>query len=215
MASVNRKVARIFQTNAKIYFCVLLIFAAITALYSLPVAGAELLVILFLSYYNRENGRRRRKEISKYLDNVTVGVDSASKNSMTNSPMPMIIFRPESGEIIWTNDRFLQLMGDAQREHLFDTKLSSLIPEFDTRWLQEGKSECPDEVTFQGRRFMVYGQLVRTGGRSGGFMATTYWVDVTEMSRIRENYKKTRPVTAVLLTTKRSSAALPASTANR
>ena len=199
MASVNRKVAQIFQTNAKIYFCALLIFAAITALYSLPAAGVELLVILFLSYYNRENGRRRRKEISKYLDNVTVGVDSASKNSMTNAPMPMIIFRPESGEIIWTNDRFLQLMGDSQREHLFDTKLTSLIPEFDTRWLLEGKSECPEEVVYQGRRFTVYGQLVRTGGRGGGFMATTYWMDVTEMSRIRENYKKTRPVTAVLL----------------
>ena len=71
----------------------------------------------------------------------------------------MVIFRPESDDIIWTNDRFLQLTGE--REHLFDAKLSAVIPGFDTRWLMEGKNECPTEVSFGGRRFLVYGHLVR------------------------------------------------------
>ena len=116
---------------------------------------------------------------------------------MANSPLPMIIFRPESDDIIWTNDRFLQLTGE--REHLFDAKLSALIPGFDSRWLMEGKTECPTEVEYGSRRFLVFGHLVRTGGRSGGFLATTYWVDVTEFSLIRERYQATRPVAAVLL----------------
>ena len=86
----------------------------------------------------------------------------------------MVIFRPESDDIIWTNDRFLHLAGE--KEHLFDAKLSSVIPDFDTRWLMEGKNECPTEVTFGPRRFLVYGHLVRASGREGGFLATTYWV---------------------------------------
>ena len=77
---------------------------------------------------------------------------------MVNSPLPMIIFRPESGDIIWTNDRFLQLTQD--REHLFDAKLEAVIPSFDVHWLLEGKSECPDLVTMGERRFLVYGHLV-------------------------------------------------------
>ena len=32
-----------------------------------------------------------------------------------------------------------------------------------------------------------------------GYMATTYWVDVTELSNIRDVYQATRPVVAVLL----------------
>ena len=63
----------------------------------------------------------------------------------------------------------------------------------------EGKTECPTEVEYGSRRFLVFGHLVRTGGRSGGFLATTYWVDVTEFSLIRERYQATRPVAAVLL----------------
>ncbi len=138
-----------------------------------------------------------RKEINKYLENVTGTVDTATKDTMANSPLPMIIFRPESDDIVWTNDRFLQLTG--QREHLFDAKLSTLIPGFDTRWLMEGKSSCPSEVSYGSRRFLVFGHLVRTGGRSGGFLATLYWVDVTEFCLVRDEYRATRPVAAVLL----------------
>ena len=116
---------------------------------------------------------------------------------MVNSPLPMVIFRPESDDIIWTNDRFLRLTGD--REHLFDAKLSSVVPGFDTRWLLEGKNECPDHVSFCGRRFVVYGHLVRTGDKGGGFLATTYWVDVTELCETRDKYLASRPVMAVLL----------------
>ncbi|OUQ76156.1 DHH family phosphoesterase [Flavonifractor sp. An100] len=194
---MNRKISKLLQPSLQLYFVCLIAFALLSALYSLPLSVGELAAVACLGLYNRENTRRRRKEITKYLENVTGTVDTATKDTMANSPLPMIIFRPESNDIIWTNDRFLQLTG--QREHLFDAKLSSLIPGFDTRWLMEGKSECPTEVEYGARRFLVFGHLVRTGGRSGGFLATTYWVDVTEFCSVRDRYRASRPVAAVLL----------------
>lgn len=169
---MNRKIAQLFQPRLQLYFVCLIVFALLSALYSVPLAVTELVIVLGLGLYNRENSRRRRREIGKYLDSVTGTVDTATKDTMVNSPLPMIIFRPESDDIIWTNDRFLQLTGQGQREHMFDAKLASLIPGFDTRWLMEGKSECPTEVEYGGRRFWVFGHLVRTGGRGGGFLAT-------------------------------------------
>ena len=141
--------------------------------------------------------RELKGEIGKYLDSVTGTVDTATKDTMVNSPLPMVIFRPESDDIIWTNDRFLHLAGE--KEHLFDAKLSSVIPDFDTRWLMEGKNECPTEVTFGPRRFLVYGHLVRASGREGGFLATTYWVETTEADHLREVYEASRPVAAILM----------------
>ena len=194
---MNRKLARLFQPSFQLYFVCLVLFALISAFFSIPLAVVELAAILALAVYSRQHNNRCRREIARYLENVTGTVDTATKDTMTNSPLPMIIFRPESDDIIWTNDRFLQLTGE--REHLFDAKLSALIPGFDSRWLMEGKTECPTEVEYGSRRFLVFGHLVRTGGRSGGFLATTYWVDVTEFSLIRERYQATRPVAAVLL----------------
>ena len=194
---MNRKLARLFQPSFHLYFVCLVLFALISAFFSIPLAVVELAAILALAVYSRQHTNRCRREIARYLENVTGTVDTATKDTMANSPLPMIIFRPESDDIIWTNDRFLQLTGE--REHLFDAKLSALIPGFDSRWLMEGKTECPTEVEYGSRRFLVFGHLVRTGGRSGGFLATTYWVDVTEFSLIRERYQATRPVAAVLL----------------
>ena len=194
---MNRKLARLLQPSFQLYFVCLVLFALISAFFSIPLAVVELAVVLALSIYSRQHSNRCRREIARYLENVTGTVDTATKDTMANSPLPMIIFRPESDDIIWTNDRFLQLTGE--REHLFDAKLSALIPGFDSRWLMEGKNECPTEVEYGSRRFLVFGHLVRTGGRSGGFLATTYWVDVTEFSLIRDQYQATRPVAAVLL----------------
>ena len=194
---MNRKLARLFQPSFQLYFVCLVLFALISAFFSIPLAVVELAAILALAVYSRQHTNRCRREIARYLENVTGTVDTATKDTMANSPLPMIIFRPESDDIIWTNDRFLQLTGE--REHLFDAKLSALIPGFDSRWLMEGKTECPTEVEYGSRRFLVFGHLVRTGGRSGGFLATTYRVDVTEFSLIRERYQATRPVAAVLL----------------
>ena len=188
---------QLLQPSFRLYFICLILFALLSAVFSLPLAGVELGVVVCLGLYSRESARRRRREITKYLDSYAGNVDTATKDTMVNSPLPMVLFRPESGDIIWTNERFLRLSD--QREHLYDSTLSALIPGFDTHWLMEGKNQCPTEVSYSGRRFLVYGHLVRTGGRGGGFLATTYWVDVTELCLIRDQYQATRPVAAVLL----------------
>ena len=194
---MNRKISKLLQPSVQLYFVILILFALASALFSIPLAVLEAVVVLILGLYTRTSGHKRRREITKYIENITGNVDVATKDTMVNSPLPMVIFRPESDDIIWTNDRFLRLTGD--REHLFDAKLSSIVPGFDTRWLLEGKNECPDHVSFCGRRFVVYGHLVRTGDKGGGFLATTYWVDVTELCETRDKYLASRPVMAVLL----------------
>ena len=160
---MNRKLHQLFQPSLQLYFVCLVVFALASALFSLPLAVLELMVVALLGLYHRANLRKRRREVTKYIENITGTVDVAAKDTMVNSPLPMVIFRPESGDIIWTNDRFLKLTDDG--EHLFDAKLSAVIPGFDTRWLLEGKSECPGDVTFAGRRFLVYGHLVRASER--------------------------------------------------
>ena len=201
---MNRKLTKLLQGNLQIYFITLLMFTALMACYSLPMAAGMLAVVIALGLYNRHTGRKRRREISKYLDNMAGSVDIATKDTMTNAPLPMIMFRPESGEIIWANDRFLQLHASSidteeDSEDIYNRKLSALVPGFETRWIMEGRSSHPNEVEFAGRRYLVFGQLARTTGRTGGFIATTYWIDVTEMSLVRDRYFATRPVAAVLL----------------
>ncbi|HJB57451.1 MAG TPA: DHH family phosphoesterase [Candidatus Flavonifractor intestinipullorum] len=193
----KKKLSRLLEPGFQLYFACLAVFAVASALLSPMLGAAEGVVILVLYAYFRRSNAKRQKEILKYIDNITCNMDVATKDTMINAPLPMVIFRPESDEVIWSNDRFLQISGE--REHLFDTKLSAAVPGFSSRWLMEGKTECPSEVELGGRRFLVFGHLVRTDEKGAhSFLATTYWVDVTDYSAVREEFYDSRPVCAIL-----------------
>lgn len=195
---MNNKLSRLLEPNLKVYFVFLLVFslAAIPFKPLLAVVEVCAAVVVYIIFY-RAN-QKRRQGILQYIDNVTGSVDTASKSTLINSPLPIMVFRPDTGEVIWSNEDFLQLAG--VREHLFEMKVEDAVPELPVQWLLEGKQECPDRVKMNNRRFRVYGSLFRAKARDGGqnLVATTYWVDTTELDELREKYDASRPVVAKL-----------------
>ena len=195
----NKKLSRLLEPNLKLYFLCMVLFCCATAVVSPLLALAEAAVIVALYAYFTKANQKRRQGILQYIDSLTGSVDTASKSTLINSPLPIMVFRPDTGEVIWSNENFLQLAG--VREHLFEMKVEDAVPEFPVQWLLEGKQECPDRVRMNSRRFRVYGSLVRAKGRGGeqNLVATTYWVDTTDADELRERYVSTRPVLAVLM----------------
>ena len=195
----NKKLSRLLEPNLKLYFLCMIVFAAATATVSLPLGLVEIACTVGLYAYFTNRNQKRRQNILQYIDNVTGSVDTASKSTLINSPLPIMVFRPDTGEVIWSNENFLQLAG--VREHLFEMKVEDAVPDFPVQWMLEGKQECPDRVVMNSRRFRVYGSLVRAKGRGAeqNLVATTYWVDTTEADDLRERYTATRPVLAILM----------------
>jgi len=195
----NKKLSRLLEPNLQLYFFCLLAFtlAAVTVSPLLALAEGMATVALY-AYFVRSN-KKRRQSVLQYIDNVTGNVDTASKSTLINSPLPIMVFRPDTGEVIWSNENFLQLAG--VREHLFEMKVEDAAPEFPVQWLLEGRRECLDRVRMNNRQFRVYGSLARAKGRSGeqNLVATTYWVDTTEVDRLRRDYDASRLVIGILM----------------
>lgn len=195
----NKKLSRLLEPNLKFYFAVMLLFAvaAIPVNWQLALAEGTLTVLLY--FYFRQSNQKRRQGVLQYIDSVTGSVDTASKSTLINSPLPTLVFRPDTGEIIWSNESFLQLAG--VREHLSEMRLSEAVPDFQVQWLLSGKQESPERVELNNHRFRVYGSLVRSRNRTGvqSLVATTYWVETTEADHLREVYEASRPVAAILM----------------
>lgn len=194
----KKGLSHLLEPSFRLYFLFLAAFALVTALAGEYVlAFVEGLIVLGLLAYFRHSNDVRKREILSYIDNISSNMDIAAKDTMVNAPLPMVIFQAETEEVIWSNDRFLQITGE--RDHLFDRKVTEAAPGFDPRWLMEGKTQCPTEVHLGDRRFLVFGHLVRTGTKGErSFLATTYWVDVTEFSLLRDQFYSSRPVVALL-----------------
>ncbi len=195
---MNKKMTRLKDQGVLVYFFCAALFAIITAFVSVPLGVAEGAVILLLSVYFRSNAKKRREEIRRYIDDMTDDMTTADRVSMLSAPFAMMVFRPDTQEILWSNDSFLQSTGI--RENLFEKRVGDVLPDFPTRWLLDGKAECPETVVMNDRHFRVYGSLSHpSGAQRTGFLATTYWTDVTETDALRTENSNRRPVVGIVM----------------
>lgn len=190
--SVNKKLSRILQPSMRLYFIILVIFAIVSIPVDITVAIAEGIVIVILFIYSQINMRNHRQRIREYFEELSISVETVQKDNFASFPMPMVIFTLDNSNIIWSNESFTKLCED--REHLFERSLMDAVPNFSTKWLMEGKSQCPEIVPMGGRKYQVYGNIVRSqsDGADQQYLGNAYFVDVTNLSDIKEEYTKSR-----------------------
>lgn len=197
--SKNRRISKLVDPSFRLYFVVVFLFAALTLRVSIPLALCEGAAMAFLWWYFRHTAKKRRDGIRQYIDDMADDMTTADKASMLSAPFAMMVFRPDTQEILWSNDSFLQLTG--VREDIFDNRMEDVLPDFPTHWLLEGKTECPETILMNGRHFRIFGNLSHPSNRRGtqSLLATTYWTDVTEQDTLREENEKMRPIVSVIM----------------
>ena len=193
---MHKKLSRLIEPNLQPYFFCLATFAGVTAPFQPVLAAVELaaLVLLYLLY--RSQSTRRRHNVMRYIETITGGVDSISKNSMLNTPLPVVVFQADSGEIIWANEGFTGLTEAG--EDVLDMRMGELAPDFDYQWILEG-GQVRRSTELEGKTYLVYGAASRGGGRGAGQTITAYFVDFTESRHMQELYEASRLVTSVLV----------------
>ncbi len=192
------KISTLLEPRMQSCFVFLAVFSLATLWLHRYLGMAELVIVLLL-YINYLHRRKfRNKEIERYIQSASFSMDTASKDTMLNTPIPMVIFRPESDEIVWNNEPFNQITGQSDRA--FDVQLESIVPNFHYQWLLDGKKENPEETELNGRRYQVLGHIVRMddGGSSSVLLATTYWIDITAHTALKDDFAASRPVAAII-----------------
>ena len=192
---MNKKLGKILRPGVGIYYIVMALFCAATLLngyYWLAAVETMVTLVVFTIYvFNR---KRRDRQIQKYIQSASNTIESMSRG---DSPFPAMLVRLGDNGIIWANGRFTELTGIS--DTMVEVQLDELLPGFTTDWLASGKTECPHEVTMDGRRYRVYGTLIRAEDSRGTMLGMMYLSDLTELYQIRDEYIRSRPVVAIIL----------------
>ena len=196
---MNKKISRILKTNVTLYMLCLALFVLAAIPIDLRLAIGEAVMAILVYVLCRKRSRSTQQSLRQYLDRLNGGMDSARASNMLFAPLPMLVFSLHSEEILWGNDSFMQLSGKG--EELFDMHVEAVVPQFNTHWILEDKRECPELVMWNDRIYRVFGSVSRHGemGRSDEPLATTYWMDVTELEQARQTLEMTQPVVAILM----------------
>ena len=194
------KLQRALMPNSRMFLLFLIVFAVLTFFFSdrLWLSIGEGVIILLLIIYSVIMRARKRRTLERYIESVTYDTESARNNTLQNFPLPMAVFRPADSQVIWANQNFFDICG--RHKPSVDMRITDVIPEFSGRWLLEGNTQCPELLEYQGRKYQIHGNLVRTNpDDAASYMGITYWVDVTDYEKIRLEYYASRPIIAVIV----------------
>ena len=195
---MNERIRKLVRTNTVAYILLLLLFAAVTAKISLALAIGEVAAALAVWYISRRRSKVVQQQLHQYVERIAGGADTAKNSNMLFAPMPMMVFNPENDDVLWANDLFTDLPGVGK--DIFESRVRDVVEGFETHWILEGKSEFPGLFTWNGRRYRIFGCLSRPEGTGHmGVLATTYWMDVTELEHMRTTLAETRPVVAIIM----------------
>ena len=189
---VNKKQPRLFQPNMKLFFLFISAFAISTFFlrrHSRIIAGVEVVALIFLMVYSRMASRRRTTRLLDYLESMSDGMDL----TVRNTPLPVAVFNSETNALVWSNDDFLSLTG--LKGPIIGMRIMDVAPEFSGEWLLDGKMQCPEPVRVGEMVYLVFGSIVSA---ERDYIATTYWVDITEYESVRNDYLETRPVFSLI-----------------
>lgn len=193
---MDKKLMKIIEPGVRLCFVFLLFFSLYSLTVSVKVGFVQLGISILLLIYYKIGSKKRSAIVGKYVESLIFKVDDASKNSLLDFPLPMMILEVDSSEIIWSNESLLDTFG--YKDRIYGKLLKDIVDGFDTRWLKEGRTECPYDVTVGDKVYKINGNIVRNKDGEGGGLAALYLTDITELRKLEETYGKTRPVVALI-----------------
>lgn len=197
---MDKNLKKLAEPGVRLHFVILVIFAAASLYFKLyELAAAEAGVILLLLVYGFFAKRSREKRLSACIEAITYDTENSKSSALVNFPMPIAVFRLDDSRIIWGNEMFFSMCGTPEAR--IDARVADLVPQFTGKWLLEGKTQSPELLTVNGKKYRLQGSIVHTGAEDAEnvSMGIVYWLDVTEYDNIRIKYEETRPVAGIVV----------------
>ena len=193
------KMQKFTEPGLRLCLLIMAAFAVATWFFQRELAYVEGAVMAGLIVYSVIRQRQRRKELQALVESVTYNAESATNNTLMHFPLPMAVFRLGDSGIVWANEPFWTMCGYSSPA--FEEQLSDLVPNFNGKWLMEGKTRMAELVEVGSKKFQVNGNMVRSGQTEATyeFMGITYWVDVTEYDQMKQEYLASRPIVMIVV----------------
>lgn len=184
-------------SNVFVYFFILLAFIIITFLLGhIDVAAFELVIVLILSAYHVRSKKVKNKEVVNYLESLAFYVDSATRDSVLNFPLPMVVL-DASGGIIWYNGLFASII---KSENVFEKSIHMVLPDISIQKMMEGKETIAFYTEYGGRFYQVVGNIVEpTQSSVSGNTIILYLVDRTNEHKLEHTVVESEAVSAIVL----------------
>ena len=191
----GKRLARLLRPGMELYFVFLFGFCLFTLLVgqyilaSIQLAASSLLLAAYL--LDRRDRDRRLGAFAKKLTNMESGVRNGQ------NPFPLLVLRMDDASVIYGNEAFHQAI--EVEDGIRERAIEDIIPGFQTGWLLEGRKTYNMDVRLGSRRYRIHGTTAKADDSNHTLLALLYFVDLTELYQVRDEYIRSRPVVSIIL----------------
>lgn len=176
---------------------VLILLCIQNTIYIIPSIILYGLLIAYTFWRNNKN----KNEIDKHIQELTFNVDTIAKNTLVNSPFPLVIVEPD-GNITWKSVSFVNEFGNTDIKTTLTELVKTVKTEMDNT---ENKKEVftYDKVRIGKKDYKVIAQSLNTKKqnrrRKNTDMFALYIIDNTELIEVLQKYEESQVCTGLIM----------------
>ena len=199
MQNSNRRIFDSLVSRTKIYlvliFILLVVICILKPILIIPAIVLFIVILLYTFFANN----RRKSEISQHLQELTLNVNSAAKNSLIHSPFPLIILETD-GNIIWRSTRYVSEFANEDMTTYIGDLLKKINKKIEE---QDGKEKnIKEQIKIGSNDYKVVGEFIQSGRldkNKDKYMMILYFIDQTEEIKLQKEYEDAQNCVGIIM----------------
>ena len=201
MQNTNRKLFDSLVSRTKIYLVIIFILLIVICIYNPKFIIPAIIIFGLILGYTYFANNKRKSEISQHLQDLTLNVNQAAKNSLIYSPIPLIIVETD-GNIVWRSTNFVSEFANIDIDNYITELLENINLEIKEREDKKDKS-IVSNLKIDNKEYKILGEFVKSGNRERKkqekYMMILYFLDETENIKLQREYKDSKACVGIIM----------------
>lgn len=201
MPNTNKNGFEKLISKTKIYLTIIAILLIILCIYEINLVLPSILIYSIILVYAFWTNNKKKAEISKHLEQLTLNVDSVAKNTLINSPFPLVVVETD-GNVIWKSTKFVNEFANIDINNRLEEIIKELKLEIETQQ-ENNKRDIEKNITIEGKTYEVLGKYVKSRlkdkKKNTEYMMILYFVDKTEYLQTIKKCEDTKTCLGILV----------------
>lgn len=182
----NNNSKKIFEgliSRTKIYLILIAILLIVICIMNVEYILPSILLYILILIYTYWSNQKRRTELSEHLQDLTFHVDKVAKNTLINSPFPLIIAET-NGNIVWKSTKFIKEFANVDIANILNDLLKQIKLEIENNEENPEKS-IYKEVEIGSKIYKISGKYTKAKDE---YMLTLYFLDETNYIELQKEH---------------------------
>ncbi len=202
MQNSNRRIFDSLVSRTKIYLILIFILLVVICLLKPIMIIPSIVLFALIMGYTYFANNKRKSEISQHLQDLTLNVNAAAKNSLIHSPFPLIILETD-GNIIWRSTRYVSEFANEDMSIYIGDLLDNINKKIELQKDDKDKN-IRENIRIGNNDYKVLGEFIKSGTmnrkkQSDKYMMILYFIDKTEENKLKKEYENSKNCIGIVM----------------